>query len=110
MKYRGGTRPNGPPTIFPGVPSSCFNQTLAEPRTTKVASAEAREEQQKKNEDKNDKIGSFSEFVKGARKRYKKMNVVHNENDLTISVSDKLGRKVLQFLHFKHVKSFEFLF
>lgn len=43
VKAKGGSRPDGPPSIFPGVPKSCSNQNLLQPRTTKVKSAEARE-------------------------------------------------------------------
>ena len=111
IKTRGGSRPDGPPAIFPGVPKSCCNQTVPAPRTTKTATVEARGEQQKKNDDKKDKIGSFQQFVNSVKKRYKNLKILHNGDDLTISATDKLGREVVQFLHFKHVRSsFGFLF
>ena len=34
-KVRGGERPTGPPSIFPGVNKSCLNQTNSQQRSTK---------------------------------------------------------------------------
>ena len=49
--------------------------------------------------------------MKNTKKVFKHMNIFHLKDDITISVTDKLGKKVLQFLHFKHVQSpFGFLF
>ena len=111
VTFRGGTRPEGPPTVFPGVPQSCCNQTISQPRPTKVTSAEAREERERLNNEEKDKIGSFADFVKNLKQRFKNMRIIHLNNDLTISVTDTLGREVVQFLHFKHVESsFGFLF
>ena len=110
-KLKGGTRAAGPPTIFPGVPNSCLKQTNCPSRPTKNASSSAREENQRKNEEKKDKIGTFEVFKKEAGKMFKYFNVFHEGDDLTLSLTDKMGRKVKQFLHFKQVKSyFGFLF
>lgn len=111
VKAKGGSRPDGPPSIFPGVTKSCSNQNLLQPRTTKVKSAEAREKYEKQNNEKKDKIVSFDEFVKNTKKVIKNMNIIHLNDDITISVTDKLGKEVVQFLLFKRVQSpFGFLF
>ena len=110
-KARGGTRPTGPPTIFPGIPQSCFNQNVPRKRETKSSSAEAREEQVRINNEKKDKIGSFCDFVKGVKNRFKHMQIINVKDDLTISATDNLGREVVQFLHFRQVRSpFGFLY
>ena len=45
------------------------------------------------------------------RKRYKYFIFHQDDIDLTLSLTDKKGRRVKQFLHFKHVaSSFGFLF
>ena len=54
----------GPPTIFPGVPNSCLKETNCSSRPTKIASSSARAENQRKNEEKKDKIGTFQVFKK----------------------------------------------
>ena len=110
-KARGGSRPSGPPTIFPGVPTSCLRQHNEERRKTSTTTAAAREKNEKQNDDKKDKIGSYDQFVKTVGKKYKKFTVICEDDDLTLSTTDKLGRNVVQFLHFKHVQSpFGFLY
>ena len=47
---RGGRRPAGPPTLFPGEPRSCLKQRKLIPITTKLTSNTARQEKQKHRE------------------------------------------------------------
>ena len=58
IKVKGGKRPSGPPSIFPGVAQSCLKQVPSVPRNTKV-SAEARAENEQLRAETLDKIGDF---------------------------------------------------
>ena len=70
-----------------------------------------RTKNQRKNEEKKYKIGSFENFQSEIGKRFKYFQVCSHDDDLTLSLTDKLGRKTEQFLHFKKVdSSFGFLF
>lgn len=107
----GGKRPTLPPSIFPGVPKSCVKQTSTTPRTTKSATADARSEKQVRDDDFHDKIKDFQTFSNEIQKRYEQYTVYKEEDDLYLSMTDNIGKKVLQFIHFKQVKShFGFLF
>ena len=107
----GGERPTGPPSKFPGVAKSCLKQSNPQPRVTEKATSSARAENQRKNDEQKDKIGSFEHFQREIGKRFKYFQVSSHADDLTLSLTDKLGRKVEQFLHFKKVDSpFGFLF
>ena len=57
-KVKGGKRPSGPPSIFPGVTRSCLKQVSSVPRNTNV-SAEARAKNEQLRAETLDKIGDF---------------------------------------------------
>ena len=56
-------------------------------------------------EDKSDKINDFENFCTNIEIRYNAFRVHRKGNDLTLSMTDAIGRKVMQFLHFKEVNS-----
>ena len=104
VTVKGGKCPNGPPTIF-DVPKLCIKQTLSSPRATKTATAEARLLNQRMFEDKSDKINDFENICTNIEIRYNAFRAYRKGNDLTLSMTVDLGRKVVQFLHFKEVNS-----
>jgi len=107
----GGERPTQPPSIFPGIPKSCLKQTVAKTRSTKGGTAEARLVMKKKVDEKKDCIMNFEEFIKIISTRHPLYRVIRDEDNLYLSLTDKIGQNVLQFIHFKRVKSdFGFLF
>ena len=107
----GGQRPRQPPSIFPKVPKSCLKQTATKSRTTKAGTAEARSALKKKVEDEKDRITDFETFCKGISRRHKLYRVIRDGDNLYLSLTDQIGQKVLQFVHFKKVVSdFGFLF
>ena len=56
-------------------------------------------------------IRDFETFCTEIGKRYTQFNVYKDGTDLTISLTDTVGRKVVQFIHFKNVSSpFGFLY
>ena len=107
----GGQRPKEPPSIFPGVPKSCLKQTNSKPRTTTATSPESRSVKERKPEEEKDRINDFEDFSKNIEKRYKDYNVIIDQENVYLSLTDKIGQKVLQFIHFKKITSkFGFLF
>lgn len=108
---RGGERPAGPQSIFLGVKKLYLNQLNPQTRVTEMMISVTRAESQRKNEKKKNKIGLFENFQSEINKRFKYFQVCSNDDDLTLSLTDKLGRKIEQFLHFKKIDSlFDFLF
>ena len=107
----GGKRPAVPPSIFPGVPSSCVKQVSSAKRITQAATSESRERRQKEQLELNDKIGDFETYCNEVKKRYKQYCVIQHDTDVYLSLTDNVGRQVIQFLHFRHVEShFGFLY
>ena len=105
-KVRGGERPVGPPSIFPGVPKSCFKQTKTKARPSSVL-LEQRVQLEATRREERDKIKNFSSFSKEVCQRYPKFKIIQdNDNsDLYMSMTDHKGQKVVRYLHFKHVDS-----
>ena len=99
----GGTQLTEPPSIFPWVPKSCRKQILSPPRSS-AATSNARDKMQKEYEDNLDKIKDFEVFCTEIEKRYTQFNVYKENTDLTLSMTDTVGRKVVQFVHFKKCK------
>ena len=60
---KGGKYPTSPPSVFPGVPKSCFRQTLTTPRKTQSATSDARDKLQQERLEKADKIQDFHDFT-----------------------------------------------
>ena len=56
-------------------------------------------------EDKSDKINDFENVCTNIEIRYNAFRVYRKGNDLTLSMTDAIGREVVQFLHFKEVNS-----
>ena len=112
ISCRGGKKPVAPPSIFPGVPSSCFKQTQLKPRSTKSTSSDIRHEKQLRLEEELDKIKDFENFKEQCASRYRQFNVICNDTeDLYMSRTDPTGRRVLMFLHFRQIVSpFGFLY
>ena len=104
VNARGGKRPSAPPSIFPGVPKSCLKQVSSQPRKTnatrddRVSKLRCRSELQ-------DKIEDFVSFSRDVQKHYPKFRVVHSGEDLYLSMTNSIGRQVIQFIHFRHVTS-----
>ena len=107
---KGGKRPSQPPSIFHGVPQSCLKQISSPSRNT-TASADDRAENERLRTEALDKIGDFPSFCNAIQKRLSKDHlIILDGDDIYISKPDK-GRSVIQFLHFKPVKSsFGFLY
>ena len=111
-KVRGGERPVDPPSIFPGIPKSCFKQTVSKPRLTS-ATSEQRADIEAKRREEEDKIKDFDEFCVKIRTRYSNFNVIsgHDGTDIYLSRTDAKGQKVTRFLHFRSISShFGFLY
>ena len=107
----GGERPTQPPSIFPGVPKSCLKQTATKNRSTTAGTAEARSALKEKDDNEKDRITDFDKFCSGISKRHAVYRVIRDGDDLYLSLTDLIGQKVLQFVHFRKVVSdFGFLF
>lgn len=107
---RGGKRPVGPPTIFPGIPNSCIKRFHAKPRN-KNALSQTREKRSQQRQEERNKIGSFSQFVKEIAKRFPQFSVLENGSKVNMFTADDSGRKIDKFLSFQEVESpFGFLF
>ena len=66
---------------------------------------------QKKVNEANDKIVDFSTFAIEIKRRYKQYPVVLEEDDMYLSLTDRIGQHVVNFLHFRKVSSsFGFLY
>ena len=103
---RGGKRPVNPPSVFHGIPKSCFKQEVSKPRTTKVTSSEQRQKKEQGIKEKKDKINNFENFVKCIAKHVdKKFKFTRHGKELTMYMTDTLGKQVIKFLHFREVNS-----
>ena len=111
ISSKGGWRPSQPPSVFPSVPKSCFKQVSLQPRPTSTSSSDARELNSHLNAESLDKIKGFESFCAGIQTRYPLFKVYREEDNFYISQTDKIGQKVVLFMHFKYVEScFGFLF
>ena len=104
-KVRGGSYPTMPPSVFPGVPKSCFRQTLSSPRNTLATTADARRKLQQERLEKNDKIKDFQEFTENVKYHMNGYNFIHTNDDLTAYMTDKMGRKIIHYMHFRNVQT-----
>ena len=112
QKVRGGERPVSPPSIFPGIPKSCFKQTVSKPRPTS-ATSEKRAEIETQRREEEDKIKDFDDFCQKICVRYPNFNIIPDEGgtDIYLSRTDVRGQKVTRFLHFRSITShFGFLY
>ena len=105
IKVQGGKRPVGPPTVFKDVPKSCLKQGKFSPRVTKTVTAEARLKRQTEVENERDKIPNYDIFVREIGKHFPGFHIMIDDHELTMSLTDKKGRAVHKFLHFKEVRS-----
>ena len=103
---RGGKCLVNPPSVFHGIPKSCFKQEVSKPRTTKVTSSEQRQKKEQGIKEKKDKINNFENFVKCIAKHVdKKLKITRHGKELTMYMTDTLGKTVIKFLHFREVNS-----
>ena len=91
----------GPPTIFPWVPNSCLSKLIVLVDPPKMLFHT--QENQRKNKEKRTRL-ALQVFEKEVGKMFKYFKVFHVEDDLTLSLTDKIGRKVKQFLNLKKSK------
>ena len=105
MKIPGGRRPVEPPSVFPGVLGSCLKQVKSSARSTKAATSDSRQRLSEKHHEDQDRIKSFDLFCTEVKKRYKHFNIVQKGCELYMSLMDDIGRRVIQFLHFRQVVS-----
>ena len=75
-KVPGGERPVEPPSIFPGIPKSCFKQTVSNQLSTTAASSEKRAQIDEERRKIRDKINDFDSFRKEICFPYTKYNVI----------------------------------
>ena len=105
VKTRGGKRPLNPPSIFPGVPKSCLKQIQSKERCTKASSAETRRESQEATNEARDKIINFKNVLKEIKRYFPLFSFVNDGADLTLFRTDKMGREIVVFIHFREVVS-----
>lgn len=105
VNIRGGKYPAKPPSIFPGAPKSCLKQTRSTPRQTQAATSEVRGKRQQSLQEARDRITNFDNFVNNIKHHIENYSFIHNDNDFTMFMTDTMGRKVIQFLHFRNVES-----
>ena len=101
----GGKYPTSPPSVFPGVPKSCFRQTLTTPRKTQSATSDARDKLQQERLEKADKIQDFHDFTENLKKHMKGYNFIHNSDDLIAYMTDTMGRKIIHHIQFRNIQS-----
>ena len=101
---RGGKRPSAPPSIYPGVPKSCLKQVSSQPRKTN-ATRDDRVSKLRCRSELHDKLEDFASFSRDVLKHYPKFRVVHSGEDFYLSMTNSIGRQVIQFIHFRHVTS-----
>ena len=103
VNIKGGKRPSKPPSIFPGIPKSCFRQTQSTSRD--AVTAEARAKKVKTLQDDCDRIDTFDNFVKNIETHVQNYRFIHTSDDLTMFMTDTIGRKVIRFIHIRKVES-----
>ena len=101
---KGGKRPVNSPSIFPGVPKSCFRPTPLKPRNT-VATAQQRNMKQKQLKFDLDKIKNFKNFRTSLKAHAKDFVIKENGNDITMFMTNSSGSRVTKFIHFREIQS-----
>ena len=102
---RGGKWPTEPPSIFPGIPESCFKQSQISPRPTTSATSDQRREKQQSLNERLDKITDFKSFAANVSEHVKNFHVRQNGKEITMFLTDLASKSIIQFLHFREVDS-----
>ena len=84
---------------------SCMKQSQTIPRPTKFATSDARKKMGEDLEEKLNKINNYQNFVKEIGSHVAHFRFITNGKELTMFMTDTLGKKVIQFLHFREVES-----
>ena len=102
---RGGKRPNVPPSIFKGVPKSCFVKDNPSRRLIASLSKVRRENVEARAEN-DGRIADFNDFLsKMESKVAPRFKFLKSEDALTIYQTDNIGRKALLFVNFLKFES-----
>ena len=108
---RGGKRPNVPPSIFKGVPKSCFVND--NPSRRLIASlSEVRRGNVAARAENDDQIADFNDFLSKVESKVAPgFKFLKSEDALTIYQTDNIGSKVHLFVNFSKFESpFGFLY
>ena len=87
------------------IPKSCLKQMTTTKRQTNAATAESRALRQREHDEATDKISNFESFCNELPKRHKRYNIIHRDHDVFLSRTDEIGRKFIEFIHFRQVTS-----
>ena len=80
-----------------------MKQTSSTPRQTQSATADARSELDQERKEANDMITDYDSFILNIKYHVEKFTFIQNNDDFTMFMTDRMGKRVVKYLHLRNV-------